>query len=172
MYEAAQLRTHGEEILEEALAFAIHHLNRIVQQLESPLQDQVKRALHQSLDRGVSRIETRHYISLYGKDELRNDLLLKLAKLDFNYLQNTYKKELYQLLRWWNDLDLKSKLPYTRDRLVEGYFWGVALHFEPQYSYIRVAVANAIQMLTVMDDVYDHYAASEEANLFTQIVER
>lgn len=65
MYEAAYLRIHGEDILEEALAFTIHHLNRMVQQpLESPLQDQVKRALEKPLHRSVPRMESRHYISL------------------------------------------------------------------------------------------------------------
>ncbi|KAL0411145.1 UNVERIFIED_CONTAM: 5-epi-aristolochene synthase 3 [Sesamum latifolium] len=47
LYEAAHLRIHGETILEEAVAFTTHHLNHMLQQLESPLQDQVKRALQQ-----------------------------------------------------------------------------------------------------------------------------
>ncbi|KAI3449958.1 hypothetical protein Pfo_006623 [Paulownia fortunei] len=169
LYEAVQLRIHGEEILEEALAFTTHHLNRMVQQLESPLQDQVKRALEQSLHKGVPRIETRHYISFYEKDDSKNELLLKLAKLDFNYLQNMYKKDLCQLSRWWNDLN--SKLPYARDRVVEAYVWATAFRFEPQYSYARVAVAKGIQMLTIIDDTYDNYATLEEADLFTEILE-
>ncbi|KAL2231068.1 UNVERIFIED_CONTAM: 5-epi-aristolochene synthase 3 [Sesamum indicum] len=86
LYEAAHLRIHGETILEEAVAFTTHHLKRTLQQLESPLQDQVKRALQHSLHRGVPRIETRHFISFYERDDSKNQLLLKLAKLDFNYL--------------------------------------------------------------------------------------
>ncbi|KAI3449960.1 hypothetical protein Pfo_006625 [Paulownia fortunei] len=159
LYEAAHVRIHGEEILEEAVIFTTHHLNRMAQQLDSHFI-------------GVPRIETRQYISIYEKDDSKNELLLKLAKLDFNYLQNMYKKELHELSRWWNEFDLKSKLPYARDRVVESYFWGVALRFEPQYSYVRVAVAKAIQMLTTMDDTYDNYATLEEADLFTEILER
>ncbi|KAI3449956.1 hypothetical protein Pfo_006621 [Paulownia fortunei] len=172
LYEAAQLRIHGEEVLEDALAFTTHHLNRMVQQLESPLQDQVKRALEQPLHKGVPRIETRHYISFYAKDDSKNELLLKLAKLDFNYLQNMYKKDLCQLSRWWYEFDLHSKLPYARDRVVEAYVWATAFHFEPQYSYARVAVAKGIQMLTTINDTYGNYATLEEADLFTEILER
>ncbi|KAG8389004.1 hypothetical protein BUALT_Bualt02G0184300 [Buddleja alternifolia] len=172
LYEAAHLRIHGEDILEEALAFTVHHLNRMVQQIESPLKDQVKRALQQSLHRGVPRIETRNFISFYEKDDSKNEQLLKLAKLDFNYLQNLYKKELSELSRWWNEFDLKTKLPYTRDRVVECYFWGLASRYEPQYSYVRVAVAKNMQMVTVIDDTYDNYATLEEAQLFTEALER
>ncbi|KAG8389008.1 hypothetical protein BUALT_Bualt02G0184700 [Buddleja alternifolia] len=172
LYEAAHLRIHGEDILEEALAFTVHHLNRMVQQIESPLKDQVKRALQQSLHRGVPRIETRNFISFYEKDDSKNEQLLKLAKLDFNYLQNLYKKELSELSRWWNEFDLKTKLPYARDRVVECYFWGLASRYEPQYSYVRTAVAKNMQMVSTIDDTYDNYATLEEAQLFTEALER
>ncbi|KAL3645125.1 hypothetical protein CASFOL_010305 [Castilleja foliolosa] len=59
LYEAAHLRIHGEEILDKAVAFTVHHLKHMVQQLESPLQDQVKRALEQPLHRGVSYARNR-----------------------------------------------------------------------------------------------------------------
>ncbi|KAK4419566.1 Gamma-cadinene synthase [Sesamum alatum] len=136
LYEAAHVRIHGEDILEEAVAFTTYHLKRMVQQLESPLQDQVRRALEQPLHRG-----------------------------------NFYKKELHDLSRWWNEFDLKSKLPYTRDRLVEAYFWGVALHFKPQDSYARVGVGKSVQLAAVINDTYDRYATLEEADIFTEIVE-
>ncbi|KAG8389007.1 hypothetical protein BUALT_Bualt02G0184600 [Buddleja alternifolia] len=172
LYEAAHLRSHGEDILDKALAFTVHHLNTTVNQLESPLQDQVKRALQQSLHRGIPRIETCHFISFYEKDDSKNEQLLKLAKLDFNYLQNLYKKELSEHSRWWNEFDLKTKLPYARDRVVECYFWGLAPRYEPQYSYVRIAVAKNMQMVSTIDDTYDNYATLEEAQLFTEALER
>ncbi|KAL3650161.1 hypothetical protein CASFOL_006564 [Castilleja foliolosa] len=172
LYEAAHLRTHGEEILDEAVDFTVHHLKRMVQQLEPPLQDQVKRALEQPFHWGVPRIETRYYISSYEKDNTKNEILLKLAKLDFNYVQNVHRTELHQVSRWWNEMDLKSKLPHTRDRVVEIYLWAMAFHFEPQYSKARVAFTKALMMLSVVDDTYDNYATVQEAELFTEVVER
>ncbi|GER51442.1 cadinol synthase [Striga asiatica] len=170
LYEATHLRIHGEQILDEALTFTVHHLKRMVQQLESPLQDLVKRALERPLHRGLPRMETRHYISSYEKYNLRNQQLLKLAKLDFNYVQNIYKKELHKLTRWWNELN--PHLPYARNRIVAAYLWGVAFHFEPQYSYVREAVTKVVQILTVLDDTYDNYATIEEADKFTEAVQR
>ncbi|KAK6119786.1 hypothetical protein DH2020_046469 [Rehmannia glutinosa] len=134
LYEATHLRIHGEQVLEDALTFTKHHLNRMVQQLEPPLQDQVKRALEQPLHR--------------------------------EYVQ----KDLCLLSRWWNEVS--PSLSYARNRVVEAYLWGTAYHFEPQYSYVRVAVAKSIQMLTVVDDTYDNYATLEETDLFTKILER
>ncbi|KAL0291934.1 UNVERIFIED_CONTAM: Gamma-cadinene synthase [Sesamum calycinum] len=168
----AHARIHGEGILEEAVAFTTHHLSRILPQLESPLKDKVKRALEQALHRGVPIIETRIYLSLYERDESRDELLLKLAKLNFSFLQNLYRKELSQVSRWWNGFDLKTKLPYARDRLIECYLWGVSIHFEPQYSDVRIAVAKSMQMVSTMDDTYDNYATLEEADLLTEVLER
>ncbi|KAL3618142.1 hypothetical protein CASFOL_038463 [Castilleja foliolosa] len=101
LYEAAHLRVHGEPILDEALTFIKYHLKRrLVQQLDSsPLQEQVKRALKLQLHRNNRRIDTRHYISVYANDDSKNDLLLKLAKLHFNYLLNMYKNEICQVSR-------------------------------------------------------------------------
>ncbi|KAL0452014.1 UNVERIFIED_CONTAM: Gamma-cadinene synthase [Sesamum latifolium] len=172
LYEAAHARIHGEDILEEAVAFTTHHLSRILPQLESPLKDKVKRALEQALHRGVPVIETRVYLSLYERDESRDELLLKLAKLNFSFLQNLYRKELSEVSRWWNNFDLKTKLPYARDRLIECYLWGVSIHFEPQYSDVRIAVAKSMQMVSTMDDTYDNYATLEEADLLTEVLER
>ncbi|PIM97842.1 Gamma-curcumene synthase [Handroanthus impetiginosus] len=172
LYEAAHIRMHGEDILEEAVAFTTHHLTRVLPQLESPIKDKVKRALEHPIHKAVPIIETRLYISIYEKEESGDEVLLKMAKLNFNYLQNLYKDELSQLTRWWNIFYLKSKLPYARDRLIEGFVWSVTLHFEPQYSQVRIAISKSIQLVAVADDTYDNYATLEQAQLFSEVLER
>ncbi|GER29984.1 terpene synthase, partial [Striga asiatica] len=142
LYEAAHLRIRGEEILDEVVSFTVRHLKHMVQSLKPELQAQVKTALERPLQRGISRMEVRHYISSYEKDDSRNEQLLKLAKLDFNYLN--------------------PHLPYARNRLVEAHLWSVSSSFEPQYSLARVIGTKFIQMLTVLDDTYDNYATVEE----------
>lgn len=49
LYEASHVRTHGEDILEEALAFSTAHLESAAPHLKSPLSKQVTHALEQSL---------------------------------------------------------------------------------------------------------------------------
>ncbi|CAA0815537.1 Alpha-humulene/(-)-(E)-beta-caryophyllene synthase [Striga hermonthica] len=99
LYEAAHARIHGEEILDEAVPFTTHHLKRILatETIESSLKEQIMRALEHPHYRGAPIIEIRVFISLYEKHESKDPLLLKLAKLNFNFLQNMYKKEMSEL---------------------------------------------------------------------------
>ncbi|KAK1314278.1 Bicyclogermacrene synthase [Acorus calamus] len=53
----------------------------------------IERALHMPLRKGLARLQARQYISIYEKDEQRNDVLLELAKLDYNRVQRMLQKE-------------------------------------------------------------------------------
>jgi hypothetical protein len=98
LYEAAQLRIHGEVILDEALDFTYTHLNSLIitnDQLISPfLGTQIRRCLKTPLHKGLPRLETRCYISSLSEEPSYNKVLLNFAKLDFNMMQKMYQKEL------------------------------------------------------------------------------
>ena len=67
---------------------------------------------------------------------------------------------------------MATKLPYARDRLVEGYFWVVGVYFEPQYSYARRLLTKIFfAIATIIDDTYDAYGTPEELKLFTEATE-
>ena len=104
LYEASHVRTHGDEILEEALAFTTTHLTSGGPHLDSTLAKQVKYALEQPLHKGIPRYEAWHYISIYGEDESNNKLLLRLAKFDYHLLQMSYKQELCEIIRYTETL--------------------------------------------------------------------
>ncbi|KAH7544278.1 hypothetical protein JRO89_XS15G0139500 [Xanthoceras sorbifolium] len=99
LYEATHLRVHGEDILEEALAFTTSHLESMATQISSPLAEQVNRALNRPIRRGLQRLDARHYMSVYQEDPLHNKVLLTFAKLDFNILQKLHQKELSDISR-------------------------------------------------------------------------
>ncbi|XP_047956517.1 germacrene A synthase-like isoform X3 [Salvia hispanica] len=172
LYEASYLRTRGEAILEDALAFTTATLKSMVPNLGSPLKKQVERALMQPLHFGTPRIEARSYIAVYEEEEHKNETLIKFAKSDYNLLQMQHKEELQQVSRWWRELGLMSKLPYTRDRMVECFFWAMAMHPEPQYSRARATLAKSIAIASVLDDTYDAYGTIEELEVFTKAIER
>lgn len=69
-------------------------------------------------------------------------------------------------------MDFQKKLPYVRDRLVEGYFWILGVYFEPQYSCLRMFLTKSCVWLIVIDDTFDNYGTYEELEIFTQAVER
>ncbi|XP_073129020.1 gamma-cadinene synthase-like [Henckelia pumila] len=164
------VRIQGEDVLEEAITFTTYHLNRFRSEIDSNLliREKVSRALHQSIHREVPIIGARYYIPIYEKEESSNELIVRFAKLNFNYLQSLYQKELFDLTRWWRDSNMCSKVPYVRDRIVESYVWGVDMNYEPQYSFARATVAKVIQLTTVLDDTYDTYAPLEDLEIFTQ----
>lgn len=99
LYEAAHMRVHGEDILDEALVFTATHLESVSSHLSPPLAAQVRHALKQPIRKGLPRLEARHYFSIYQEDASHNEDLLTFAKLDFNLLQKLHQKELSEITR-------------------------------------------------------------------------
>ncbi|XP_030525229.2 (-)-germacrene D synthase-like isoform X2 [Rhodamnia argentea] len=173
LYEACHLSYHGEDMLDEALAFTRTHLESIDKIKASPsLEKLVSHALHQPIHKGLPRLETRRYIEFYQEDPSHNEVLLSLAKHDFNSLQKQYRKELGNLTRWWIDLDIEGEFPFARDRLAELYVWMVGVYFEPEYEIARAIVTKMLVFLSILDDIYDVYGKWEELELFTEAIQR
>ncbi|RDX67559.1 (-)-germacrene D synthase, partial [Mucuna pruriens] len=141
LYEATQLRCHGEEVLEEAHNFTLIHLTKsTTTQLSHSLAKQVRYSLRQSLHKGIPRLEARYYMSFYQDDPLHDEKLLTFAKLDFNMLQELHQKE-------------------------------VSIYFEPQYSISRRITIKVIALCSIIDDMYDAYGTMDELELFTNAIE-
>nr|CAA06614.1 5-epi-aristolochene synthase [Capsicum annuum var. annuum] len=173
LYEASHVRSHGEDILEDALAFSTTHLESATPHLEYPLKEQVRHALEQSLHKGIPRIEIQFFISsIYDKQAIKNDVLLRFAKLDYNMLQMLHKQELAEVSRWWKDLNFVNTLPYARDRVVECYFWALGVYYEPQYSQARVMLVKTIAMISIVDDTYEAYGTVDELAIYTDVIQR
>ncbi|XP_048141828.1 (-)-germacrene D synthase-like [Rhodamnia argentea] len=173
LFEACHLAYHGDNILDDALAFTVTHLESIDKSKVNPsLVKQVSHALNQPIHKGMPRLEARRYIPLYQEEPSHNKVLLSLAKLDFNLVQDQHRKELGNLTRWWKDSDVERKFPFARNRLVEMYFWMSGAYFEPEYQVAREILAKATCILTIIDDIYDVYGTLEELELFTEAIER
>ncbi|KAJ9671616.1 hypothetical protein PVL29_025363 [Vitis rotundifolia] len=178
LYEATHLMVHGEDILDEALAFTTAHLQSMASDSDNPLKKQVIRALERPIRKSLIRVEARHYISIYQEYDSHNKSLLKLAKLDFNLLQSLHRKELSEITKWWKGLDFATKLPFARDRIVEGYFWVLGVYFEPQYFLARRILLKVMAMTSIIDDIYDAqdihdaHGTFEELKLFAEVIER
>ncbi|KAF7070063.1 hypothetical protein CFC21_075620 [Triticum aestivum] len=175
MYNAAHVRTHGEETLSNAMAYTKGHLQCAVEQQTIPpsiLLDQVRRTLETPIFRRPPRVEARHFISVYERMSTRNDAILELAKLDFSILQALYCEELRTLTLWWKELQLQDHLSFARDRMVEMHFWMLGVLFEPQYSYGRIVLTKFFTFISIFDDIYDSYSTLEESRLLTMAMER
>ncbi|KAJ4718963.1 Terpene synthase [Melia azedarach] len=172
LYEAAHLAIHGEDILDEAIAFATTHLKSAVSHVCPNLAKQINHALYRPLCKTLPRLDTLYFLSIYPRDDSYDKKLLKFAKLDFNMLQATHREELSAITRWWKNLDFTKKLPYARDRLVELYFWMLGVYFKPKYALARKMMTKVSYITSIIDDTYDAYGTFEELKLFTEAVKR
>ncbi|KAJ1276171.1 hypothetical protein BS78_05G193600 [Paspalum vaginatum] len=173
LYNAANLMTHNEEPLEEALSFARHHLQLMKCNLKYPLAEQVGRALKISLPKNIKREEAISYISEYNvHDEMYNAAILELAKVDFNRLQCVHQKELKAISMWWKDLSADIKLDYVRDHVVECYFWSYSCLYEEEYARSRIVLTKLLMLTSLLDDTYDEHATLEECRVLSKAIER
>ena len=108
LYEATHLRLRGEDILDEALAFTTTQLESMKAHLSPLLAKQVNHALIRPFHKGLPRLEARHYISVYEEDETRSELLLKLAKFDFNLVQLLHQQELSYIVTFLKKLHTEN----------------------------------------------------------------
>ncbi|XP_077224958.1 alpha-terpineol synthase, chloroplastic-like [Tasmannia lanceolata] len=69
-------------------------------------------------------------------------------------------------------LGLGKQMTFARDRLLESFLWGIGVTPEPEFGRSREEIAKAIQLITILDDVYDLYGTVEELELFTDAVDR
>nr|UNA06919.1 terpene synthase 1 [Jasminum sambac] len=166
MYEASQYGVHGEEILEEALKFSTFHLESMTTNSR-----EISAALEMPIHKSLTRVEMKKFLPIYQEDKSHDNVLLKFAIMDFNLLQKMHQREINEITRWWKALELCEKLPFTRDRVVERYFWILAVYFEPQYSLARKILTKVIAMTSIIDDIYDNYGTLDELVLFTDAIE-
>ncbi|KAL6870806.1 hypothetical protein ACP4OV_014654 [Aristida adscensionis] len=173
LYNASYLRTNGEVLLDEAASFTKRCLESVVPHMEGTLAREIRWALEIPLPRHVRIYEAKHYISVYGKQINKGDeVIWELAKLNSNLVQLNHQQELKIITRWWNGLDLESRLSFARDRIVECYFWVVGVYFEPKYSRGRIILTKVLGIVSILDDTYDVYGTSQECELFTKYIER
>ncbi|WCJ18522.1 Terpenoid cyclases/Protein prenyltransferases superfamily protein [Euphorbia peplus] len=172
LYEACFLAIHGEDILDDALAFTTKHLEILAENSSPHLQDYIMKSLTYPSHHTIERLDAFNNISFYEEDEYVDATLLKFAKLDYNRLQLLYRKELALLSRWWSDFNIAENFPYSRDRLVESYTWVIGIIFEPQYSICRIIICKYMAVLTILDDTYDLYGTIDEIRHFTTAIQR
>ncbi|RLN16350.1 (S)-beta-macrocarpene synthase-like [Panicum miliaceum] len=173
LYNAAHLRMHGETVLDEAISFARRCLESMIPylKLEGSLAHEVIRTLAIPIPRRVRIYDYKYYISIYEKDNMVDKMLLALAKLNFNLMQIYYQQELKLLTRWWKDLQVQANFSFTRDTIVENYFWMAGAYFEPIYSRGRIILTMVMATIVILDDIYDVYGTPQECELFTKCME-
>ncbi|CAA0830738.1 terpene synthase 02 [Striga hermonthica] len=170
LHEASYLGFDGESILEEAREFTGFHLDNIMlMSMDTKSAIRVSHALELPFHYRMQRLEARWNIEMYDG---KNELLHHLAIMDFNMVQSVHQHELQQLSRWWREVGLANKLSFARDRLMESFMWTVGMVPQPQFGKCRVGLTKVVNLITVLDDIYDVYASPQDLQHLTHAVHR
>ncbi|GJM84973.1 hypothetical protein PR202_ga00693 [Eleusine coracana subsp. coracana] len=169
LYNAASRRTDGDIILKEAALFARKCLETSLPYMEQSLAREIKCALEIPLPRRVSIYESKDQVLRYENEDIVDEAVIQLAKLNSNIMQLHYQRELQTITRWWKDL---SQLPFARDRIMECFLWILGVYFEPCYSRGRIISTMMLAIIALLDDIYDSYGTAEDCELFTKCMER
>lgn len=77
LYDAAYMRTHGEEILDDMITFNKSRLQFLMMtNLEPDLAEEVRCTLETPRFRRVERVEARRYISVYEEKAVQHKTLV------------------------------------------------------------------------------------------------
>ncbi|GER49943.1 terpene synthase 3 [Striga asiatica] len=169
LQEASYLGFDGESILEEAREFTGFHLNKMMLSMDTKSAIRVSHALELPFHYRMQRLEARWNIEMYDG---KNQLLHNLAIMDFNMVQSIHQQELQQVSRWWREMGLANKLSFARNRLMESFMWTIGMVPQPQFGKCRVGLTKVVQLITVLDDIYDVYASPQDLQLLTNAVHK
>ncbi|GMJ10484.1 terpene synthase 03 [Hibiscus trionum] len=181
LYEASYLGMPEEDVLDEALNFSSKHLLVLREKMEGRISEQIRQSMEYPQHWRMEWSEARDFIGIYQNQNERDDddddemssVLLELAKLNYNILQSIYLKELPELVEWWKELNIKERLPFARDRLLEAYFWATGITpRDPQLSKMRRNLAKFGCFASPMDDIFDIYGSLDELEKYTDAVNR
>lgn len=104
LYQAAHLGTPSEDLMEEAKSFTRNQLESLVVQetsiIHSHLSTHIRNALYRPRYHNMEILSIREYISFYNQEKGQDEMLLKFAKLSFNYCRVLYIQELKTVTKY------------------------------------------------------------------------
>ncbi|MBA0880824.1 hypothetical protein Goshw_028826 [Gossypium schwendimanii] len=146
LYEAAIFFcVHGEDILEEALAFITTHLGleKAASTIEYPLLASVSHAVYRSNHKSLPTLGARRFISIYGENASHDNMLLKFAEQILKKLTDltSITDDIYDAYGTFEELklltDAIANTKETRNHKR-------TKHIDRKYHIIREAVADRI----------------------------
>ncbi|KAJ0968574.1 hypothetical protein J5N97_025491 [Dioscorea zingiberensis] len=123
----------------------------------------------------IQRYKARQYIANHYQDDHQNgcqDVLLELAKSEFNRVQLLHQRELNEILSWWTNTRLAQDLSFVRDQPLKWYLWPLTVVPHPHLSMCRIELTKAIAFIYIIDDIFDVHGTLEELSLFTQAINK
>ncbi|XP_055827027.1 alpha-farnesene synthase-like [Solanum dulcamara] len=174
LLEGSYLSMDGENLLNDIRLFSTKNLSDVDTSFITNNKEYLSNSLNYFPLAWSSRwYDVRRHITMSGEQGNKtNPVLLNLAKLNFNIVQATHLKDLKDVIRWWINLDIVEDLFFTRDRIVECFFFAGGIASEPQHERIRKWVTKVFQLVLIIDDVFDIYGSLADAQQFTRAIDK
>ncbi|KAM3362563.1 alpha-farnesene synthase [Capsicum galapagoense] len=166
LLEGSHLSMDGENLLNDIRLFSTKNLKNL------STSSDINRLTNNPLAWRVRWYDVRRHIISAQNCKNTNPMLLQLAKLNFNIIQATHQNDLKDVIRWWRNLCIVEDLDFTRDRIVESFFFAAGIASEAQHGSIRKWLTKVIQLILIIDDVYDIYGSLTEVQQFTRAIEK
>nr|UXB54290.1 nerolidol synthase 1 [Atractylodes lancea] len=167
LYEASQLSTEGEIILDEAANFSFQLLHHAMKSLDDDQARMVRHTLENPYHKTVALFNLNNYI-----EDFSDKVLQELAELDFSMVQSVHQMELNQISSWWRDMSLCQDLSLARDQPLKWYLWSMAALTNPKLSTQRIDLTKTISLVYIIDDIFDVYGTVDELTIFTEAINR
>lgn len=169
LFEASHMGSEEENLMGEARRFSRERLKEIVgatSDNKNINKSEVVNALRLPLH---WRGNIKRHISQHEKACKVNPTLVDLAKLNFNIIQAAQQEDLKKIAKWWMNLGLIGKVSFSRDRMVESFWYAGGVAFEPQYGSLRKWLSKVIKLVLIIDDVF---GSLDELQCFSNAVQR
>ncbi|XP_058734793.1 alpha-farnesene synthase-like [Vicia villosa] len=175
LLEATHLGIDGEKVLDDTKTFAIKWLKDAARNKElipKHVIERVAHALELPSHWRVPWFDVKWHVKQYQSKMHMDPVLLELSKLNFNITQAKLQKEVKELSRWWEKLDLKKVMVFARNRLVESFMCAAGVASEAKYRSLRKWLTKVIIFVLMIDDIYDIHASFEQLVPFTMAFQR
>lgn len=99
LYEASNLGTSGEDLLNHAMEFTETKLRQSIPLMEPQFGRNYSHALELPRHLRMERLEARRFIGEFRRESDQSPYLVELAKLDYNRVQSLHQAELTEISR-------------------------------------------------------------------------
>ncbi|XP_039169799.1 (3S,6E)-nerolidol synthase 1-like [Eucalyptus grandis] len=174
LYEASQMSTEGEDILDEAECFSRKCLNALLTcDLDHEQARMIESALQYPYRKSFARLlAPQSFVNdMSGVNSWMEDLL-EVANRNRRIDQSVHQKEIHQINKWWKELGLGEKMKFARDQPLKWYMWSMAILTNPSLSELRVELIKPISLVYIIDDIFDVHGMVDELILFTEVIKR
>lgn len=176
LFEASNFGLEEEHLLKEAKSFSMMNLQNLSEKMsDNDLSAQLNDTFDVPLHWKLEWFNARRQINAYEQHTALSNSpkLLQLAKLNFNRVQVVHQQDLKDVtLRWWGHLGVSNKLSFARDRMVESFLLATGMAPDHHHRSLRKWLAKTIQLILIVDDIYDIFGSLPELVKFTNAIER